>query len=448
MKTIFRYANVGLLTAAIFALGAVAGFGQDVCADADAQTKMGDEFRALYPLRDIENRKKTIDVGKQFLEKYGACESAKELADYLKKTVPLLEESLKKTMDGDAKKALLTRFDTGLKAKNWNEVYGAGKEILVKYPDEFRDVVLVLGSIGLDETAKATPVTTWNEDTLRYAKQAIADLEGGKVFKTYGLSIKDGANFDYKSKDDALGWMNYTIGYILFFDKKDKKQGLSYLYKATQLTSDTKNNPVVYQSIGAFYFDEVKKLAMEVTAREKQQDPNATPEAAKALVDEIKAKVAMVNGTAEAAIDAYARARDLAMKSTTTTKEYKDSLSKTLQDLYNVRFGKMDGFDVFIAATLKKPMPNPLNPVTPISDPEPVVTTTGATGTGVGAANGTGVGRATGTGMGAASGTGVGNANGTGAGGTKPPANTAPSKPVTAPAKPVGATRPPKPGKK
>jgi len=376
MKTIFRYANIGLLMVAIFALGAGAGFAQAPCEDADGQTKLGDEFRALYPARDMESRKKTIDLGKQFLEKYGSCESAKELSDYLKKTVPILEESYKKSQEAAARTAILTRFDSAMKTKNWNEVYASGKEIYAKWPDEFRDVVLVLGSVGLDETAKATPVTTWNEDTLRFARQAITDLEANKTFKNFGVSMAGGANFDYKNKEDALGWMNYTIGYILFVDKKDKKNGLAHLYKATQINSDTKTNPVIYQTIGSYYFDEVRRLAKEVTDLEKTQDTTATPEAQKALVDQIKAKVAMVNGTAEAAIDAYARARDLANKSTTVSKEYKDSLTKTLSDLYNVRFGKMDGFDTFVANTLKKPMPNPLDPITPISDPEPTVTTT------------------------------------------------------------------------
>lgn len=376
MKTIFRYANVGLLTAALLALGALSAVAQAPCEDADGQVKLDGEFRAALALTGVENKRKAVELGKQFLEKYGSCEPTAPMSEYLKKTIPLLEKQVK---DGEVAKergALLTRFDAAMKSKNWNEVYAAGKEIYAKWPDEFRDVVLVLGSVGLDETAKATPVTTWNEETLRFARQAITELEANKTFKNFGVSIAGGANFDYKNKEDALGWMNYTIGYILFVDKKDKKNGLGHLYKATQINSDTKSNPVIYQTIGSYYFDEVRRLAKEVTDLEKTQDTAATPEAQKALVDQIKAKVAMVNGTAEAAIDAYARARDLANKSTTVSKEYKDSLTKTLSDLYNVRFGKMDGFDTFVANTLKKPMPNPLDPITPISDPEPTVTTT------------------------------------------------------------------------
>ncbi len=362
--------------AAIIALGAVAGFAQDPCTDADGQTKLSDQFRELYPKTTIEDKKATIAAGKQFLEKYGACESAKEFSDYLKTAVPTLEKALATRIDRERFNALLKKFDDGLKASNWDDVYAAGKQILSEKPDDFRDAELVLGSIGLDETAKTPRVTKWNDDTLKFAKQSIADLEAGKTFKTFGVS-----QFKYKNKDDALGWMNYTVGYIYYFDKANKKEGLGYLYKASQLASDTKNNPIVYQSIGSYYFDEVRKLAGEVDVLAKTQNPTDTEEVAKQKVDAIKAKVALVNGTSEAAIDAYTRAYKLAKADPKSQKAYTDSLLKTMQDLYNVRFGKTDGFDAFIAQIDKKPMPNPLLPVTPISDPEPVTTPAAATTT-------------------------------------------------------------------
>lgn len=372
MRKIFRISNIGLL-AAVLAVGASSAFAQDPCTDADGQTKLGDQFRAEFAVRTPEGRRKAISTGKTFLEKYGSCESTKELTEYLKVQLPKMEDALRKQEEGVAREALLKRFDTALTAKNWDEVYASGREILQKWPDEFRAVELVLGSIGLDETAKTPSMTKWNDQTLQYARQAIADLEANKAFKPdYGVGI-----FKYKNKEDALGWMNYTIGYIYFFDKKDKKQGLSYLYKASQAASDTKNVPIIYQSIGSYYFDEVRRLAAEVTELEKKQDPAATEEAQKALVDQIKAKVALVNGNAEAAIDAYARALAAAKLDTTRyKKEYTDSLTKTMQDLYNVRFGKMEGFDTFVANIVKKPMPNPTAPVTPISDDAATTTST------------------------------------------------------------------------
>lgn len=378
MKTIFRYTNIGLLLAVVIAFGAVAGFAQNPCEDADGQTVLGDKVRAEFKDKTIDGRKKFVETGKQFLEKYGACEAAKELVDWLKINVPKNEDTIKKMIADKAEADLTARFDKAMLTKNWDEVYASGKEILDKYPgDTYRAIELVLGSIGLDETAKTPRVTKWNEETLKYAKLSIADLESGKVFKTYGIGVKDGASFVYLNKDDALGWMNYTIGYILFFDKNNKKDSLAYLYKATQMASETKSNPVVYASIGSYYYDETKKLGLEIDGLIKLQDDKDTPEVAKQKVDTIKGKVAIFNGTAEAAIDAYARAYDLAKAK--PNKTYTEALNKQLRDLYNVRFGKMEGFDAFVAGTVKKPMPNPTLPVTPVSDPEPAPTTTTTT---------------------------------------------------------------------
>ena len=145
------------------------------------------------------------------------------------------------------------------------------------------------------------------------------------------------------------------------------------MYKATQLNSDTKITPQVYQAIGVNYFDDARKLAGEADALVKTQSDTDTPEVAKTKADAIKAKVAMFNGTAEAAIDAYARAYHLAKADSKTAKAYTDSLLKNMRDIYNVRFNKADGFDAFVAGIDKKPLPNPLMPVAPISDPEPVV---------------------------------------------------------------------------
>jgi hypothetical protein len=212
----------------------------------------------------------------------------------------------------EAFKALLVRFDAGMKSKNWDEVYAAGKLILAEKPDDFIDIEIVLGSIGLIETGKSPRVTKWNDDTVKYAKQAIQDMESNKPFKTYGLFIKDGANFVYHDKNNAMGWMNYALGYIYFFDKNDKRQGAGYLYKASQLNSDTRSDPIIYESIGGFYLDEVQRLAKEIKDLVASQSGEYPPEIAKQNADEIKTKPAILNGTTEAAMDAYARAYNLA----------------------------------------------------------------------------------------------------------------------------------------
>ena len=360
-----------VILASIIAIGAAAGFAQDPCADADGQTALGDKFRAEYPLKDIPGRKQAIETGKQFLEKYGACEPAKELSDYLKVTIPKMEANLAKAVEADARAKMIARFNTAYSAKNWDEVYPAGKDLLAKYPDEFRDIELVLGSVGYDESYKNN--FKYNDETLRYAKMSIADLESGKTFSAnYGVPKE----FVYKSKDNALGWMNLTIGYVIQSAQKNKKDAQPYLFKATQANSETNKNPVPYELIGYFYFDELDKITTEITAMAKLQDDKDPPDVAKAKVDAIKAKVALANGTSERALDSFSRAYTLG-----TAKPYKDKMYKNLESAYKLRFNKSEGLDAWIAAAVKKPMLSPLTAVAPISDPEPAATPAATTTT-------------------------------------------------------------------
>ncbi len=375
--------------AAVIAIGAVIGFGQNPCEDVDGQTKLDATFRANFSSTKTQaERKVALDAGKQFLEKYGSCEPVKEFADYLKGYLPKLDDQIKKKDRENEVKVIADKFLGGMKSKNWDDVYPSGKQLLAEDPDKYRDVEIVLGSIGLDETLKSPRVTKWNDDTLRYARQSLADLEGGKTFKaTPGIFVKDGANFQYKDKNDAIAWMHYTIGIILSADKNNKKEGSIHLYKASQAASDTKSQPPVFQWIGAYYYDdatklitEIESLAKEVKAMEADVKPADTPEvkqqkldAIKVKADAFKAKEAVLNGTVERALDAYSRAYTLA-PSTPDAKAYKDSILKTITDLYSVRFTKTDGLDAWVKSTVAKPFPDPSSPIAPIIDPEPAAT--------------------------------------------------------------------------
>jgi hypothetical protein len=385
MKTIFRSTIATVVFAAVIAFGAAATFAQDPCVDADGQTKLGDEFRRLYALKDIPNRKLAVDTGKQFLEKYGACDSAKDLNDYLKTTLPKMIENIRKLEEAKIKADRITRFNKALTdgkaSRQWDEVYAAGKELLNNY-DDSRVVEVVLGSIGLDETATAPRNTKWNDDTLKYAKLTIQDLESGKL-TTFGIG-----QFTYNNKDDAIAWMNYTIGYILAADKDNKKEGANYLFKASQANSDTKAKPEVYKWIGAYYLFDATKLFNEVKALIDAQKDTDTPEVKKQKIDEIKAKIGVLNGTAERALDAYSRAWTLA-PATPAGKAYRDGIYKTINDLYKVRFQKLDGLDAWVKAAPAKPMPDPSSVIVPIIDPDPTPTTTVTTTTTPGTTPGT-----------------------------------------------------------
>ena len=252
--------KAGVISALIFGLEVSAGLAQDPCADPN-RAALEQTIRDLLPKTALTARKAVVANGKQFLElKYDDCPDGKDFGAYLKTNLPLIEKRYLGIDTAEAFKALLVRFDVGMKSENWDEVYAAGKLILAEKPNDYIDIEIVLGSIGLVETGRSPRVTKWNDDTLKYAKQAIQDMEANKPFKTFGLGVKDGANFVYLTKQNAMGWMNYAIGYIYFFDKNDKRQGAGYLYKASQLNSDTRSDPIIYESIGGFILTKLKAL--------------------------------------------------------------------------------------------------------------------------------------------------------------------------------------------
>jgi hypothetical protein len=388
--------------AAVVALGAMVASAQNPCEDAAGLTAADADVRELLKDKSLPGRKKYVEAGKAFVQKYGSCEPAKDFAGWLTTNLPKTEETIKKMELDLVEGALVARFDNALKTKNWDEVYVAGKEALAKNPEKYRIAEIVLAAVGGEEAMKNN--FKYQDDALKYAKQSIADLEAGKPFllpntdkTSIGLAEKGAYNFLYPTKEDAIGWMNLYIGYITQVSQKNKAAAVPYLYKASQAASESAKNPLPFELIGAYYFDEVNRLVEEVKKLEAdstrlidegkkleadRKAPSLTPEAVAELtkqIDEkvkaieekataIKAKVALVNGTAERAMDAYSRAYTFA-----TAPAYKAKMKKSIEDAYKLRKGTTDGMDAWIASAVTKPFPNPLTPVTPVSD-APVTT--------------------------------------------------------------------------
>jgi hypothetical protein len=420
MKTIFRCLSTAALVVGMSAVGVLA---QDVCADTAGQTELSDKFTANYNKTDLPSLKIAIDAGKEFLEKYGACPTQKELVDYYTKYVPGLEKKYKDKTEADKKGKLYERFNNAHSAKNWDELYAAGKEVLAQEPDNL-DVILTLGSIGYDESFKKN--FKYNDDTLRYAKLALQKMNAGTTSKTYGLW-----EWTYNNKDNAAGWMNMSVAYITYYAQNNKKDALPSFYAASLANSDTKKNPIVYEAIGRYYYDQASALLEEIkkmVADAKDTDPDdvKTKKAA-----DIKAKVAMLNGTAERAIDAYARSYSLA-KGDTAKKAYADAQYEKIKSLYSVRFPDKPatGVDAFITAAVAKPMPDPTSAITPIEPEIPATTTsTSSSSTSLNSAPDAGTPAASGRSATA------------GAAKTTTPAKPAAVAPVKAPAKKVVAKR-------
>jgi hypothetical protein len=372
MKSVFRFLAVGLFAAA----SAGAAYAQDPCADIEGQQAIYKRFTDTFD-KDIPTRETAVTAAKEYIEKYGACADAKAQVDYLKNYIPPTEKAIQDYKRDKQKGELFTRFNTAMDAKNWDEVYASGKEIIAVEGDSQigNEVALVLGSIGLDESYKNND--KYNADTVRYAQMGIEKLQSGKSFKTYGVATKN-TNYSYANKNfpdtkaNALGWMNFTIGYIKYYRDKDKKGALPYLYAASQANSFVKNKPEIYVAIGQHYLDEVVRLESQRTELFKASNNAET--------DETKALLALQKGYAERGFDAYARAYKL-VGTTPAEKATRDSIYARLKAAYELRNGNTTGLDAYISSVTARPMPNPATEVTPIVDTPAAAPTTNSSTT-------------------------------------------------------------------
>ena len=419
MKTIFRTFGLGALLSALFVVGGVSAFAQDNCGDVDSINAAYQVVLDNYKSPDNETFRKAIDAAKAFLEKYGTCEVAKDNVTWVKGRVPVWEKSYADRVRGAERGKILAGFDDAIKTKNWDAAYAAADELNSKFPNDDARINLIvpLAWIGFQQVGAKD--NKYNAKAIANAKAALDLIKAGAKPKTSGGF---GAfQFECASKDECISFLTYTIGYITYNGDGNKQAAVPYYYEASKLPGSFKNNPVVYGTIGDYYYETVRKMAEDVKAKIADQKDTDTDDVKAKKDADIKQAVGLLNGYAERAMDAYSRAYTIA-KADAKTKAYSDSVYKQIQALYTVRFQKQDGIDTWISSTVAKPFPDPTSTVAPVIDDATTTNTTGGTGTGIGTANGTGIGAANGNGVGAANGTGIGNGA---AAKTAPPAKTA-----------------------
>lgn len=372
MKKFFRVLVLGLMVAAVAVVPAVAQ-------EKDRAT-LYKIYEDNYQVKTVEGQQKALDAAKEYVKNFNTPDD-KAQVDYFNAAIPTLEKTIDEIKKVEAEKAkqaefnkLLNNFDAAVKAKKWNEAFTAGKEIVAKDSD-FLDVHIVLATIAYDRAVEKN--AAFNTEAIDQAKKAIQMIESNKESKTGNYGAFD--IYQYKTKDfpdgksNALGWMNYIVGYVMYNQQDKKKEALPYLYKATQFESATKNFPDPYSWIGAWYYEELARIDKE--RRDKVAANNNED------TDETNALYALEKGVAERGADAYARAYKKAQGIKETKPEYLSFLKNRLEQLYKFRFdNKTDGFDSYIATVTSKPFPNPTTAVEPVKE-EPVEATTTTTST-------------------------------------------------------------------
>jgi len=369
MKAIYKNLALGIFLTVFAAVTAAPTLAQDVCKDVDANQALYKKYTDNYA-GTLEQVKTAIAAAEEYIQKYEACKDDKGVAtfaeqvNYFKGALPERKDFVDKSVKAADGAKLYDRFNTAAKAKNVAEILASGKEVVAKYPNDL-DVIIIMASAAFDEVIAKPTVTTFNNDVITYSKSAIEKIEAG----TKSESGKHGAlSYQLGTKDNALGVLNYSIAYTMLLDATRKKEAAPYFYKATQYNSNIKNNPFIYQAIGANYLDEIIVLDKKRTDIIKAAGDKDTPESL--------AVEAMQKGYAERAIDAYARAYKSAKGDPKAKKEYVDSLSTRLKELYPTRYtGKtLDNVDTYVASVTSKTLVDPTTTVTPVQEEVPPTT--------------------------------------------------------------------------
>ncbi len=380
MKKVLRVLVLGLMTTLAF----TAVFAQE-----RTREIVYNEYMDNYESSTVEGKQKAIAAAKEYISKFNTPDD-KDQVEYFKTAIPALEEAVKiagqeklKTDEQTRWNQMLVKFDTAFKSKNWDNTIAAGKEALAFQPqyvdkkgvDNIKfDLAIVLTAVGYD-LAEAKN-NKYNAETIEWAKNVVRQIESGQTSDKFGnYGTHQFKTEDYPDgRNNTLGWMNYTIGYIMFNGQNDAKAALPYLYKATQTKSATQNFPMIYGSIGGHYYVEVARLDAE---RLKIQAANNNQDNEESLTT-----YALEKGYAERGADAYARAYKLVKDDPKVAKDYKALVYERLQQLYKFRNNdKTDGLDSYVASIMNKPFPNPTTAVEPIKDDANTTTTTSTTST-------------------------------------------------------------------
>ena len=323
-----------------------------------------DECRSIYEVvsanvnsKEVPKLEQAAASGKAFLTqcKELTTDGWDKIFKWVSEEMPVLENRI-----GALKVEII--FNNAIAKRNYDEMIAAAKQLIERKPTQALDFTLDIASIGFDNASAKPPVDKYNADAIKFANLALKKLADGD---TSGNKDKYGIYAPYKNekcadgKTNAIGFMNYTIGYIMFAREKKTKDALPYLYAASQTGCETKEFSDGYRFIGSWYVDEAIKIGQRRTELLKAAGDKETPET--------QAMFELQMGYVDRAIDALARAARISNTNPKASQSYKDLLQERLKELFVARFdGDTSKISEVVSKALDTPFPNPSTPVTPV----------------------------------------------------------------------------------
>ena len=185
-----------------------------------------------------------VSLGKRIIEEFGDDAANQEVIEFVSKQIPVIEEQDRICQRNNA-------YNNAYKQQNWPRFLEYSKQIIDEEGDSrlALDTMLSFVAVGYKLTAYGR-ISGYNGDTLLYAQKAIDLIESGVRTKARWGNVEP-----YETKQKALAWMNYVIGYISYFRNRAGKKAIPYFYKATQYSAEFKYDAFVYQAVAIHYFE-------------------------------------------------------------------------------------------------------------------------------------------------------------------------------------------------
>lgn len=185
-----------------------------------------------------------LRTGKKILELHGADEANQEVILLVEKEIPKIEGQ-------DYICQRNERYNEAYRLKNWRLFLAFSKQIIAEEGNTplALDVMLTFAAVGQRLTAYEGE-NLYNADTVFYAKKALDLIESGTE-----TQARWGIFEPFKSKENALGWLNYITGYISYFRLNEDKKAIPYFYEATRHRAEFKYDAFIYHAVAIHYFD-------------------------------------------------------------------------------------------------------------------------------------------------------------------------------------------------
>lgn len=218
------------------------------------------------------------------------------------------------------------------KSKKYAKAFEIGREQLKKDPENFY-VLATLTQAGYDNSQ--TGDTTLNEETIKYAKSAVALLESGKLTQ----------HEPFANAADAEGFLNFALGW--FLRDQSPVEAAASLTKAAKAGGSFKDDPLTYNLLGiAILKGEYAQIAGDYNAKFGNKPPSPEQQAAWDKLVQTGGRV----------VDAYARA--VALSTKPEQAEGRAKMLARLTQLYKSFNNNSDaGLNELIAGVLAKPLP-------------------------------------------------------------------------------------------